>query len=422
MSMGEPERNWAGTVTYRTTGLVAPTTLAELQERVAASPRIRALGSRHSFSDVADTSGELVAVRNLEHPVVIDESALTVEVGGGVRYGELATVLNDAGYALHNLGSLPHISVAGACATGTHGSGDANGNLPSAVRAIDFIRADGEAVRLSRAANPEEFAGAVVSMGALGVVTALTLAVVPAYQLRQDVYLDLPFETVVENLPEIFGAAYSVSLFTNWSRGFDQAWLKRRVDATTASTQAPTEFFSGSLATAAQHPILGQDPVSATQQLGVAGPWHERLPHFRLDFVPSNGHEIQTEYLLPRENAGAALVALRPLAARLAPLLMVSEFRTIAADDLWLSPSYQRDSFAVHFTWIADTERVRALLPAIEAALAPLDARPHWGKVFTIAPERVRAMYEHRADFAALAAEYDPAGKFSNEFLQTYVL
>ena len=159
----------------------------------------------------------------------------------------------------------------------------------------------------------------------------------------------------------------------------------------------------------------------ATQQGGVPGPWNERLPHFRLEFTPSNGDELQSEYFVPRERAAEAFELLRALGNQFAPVIQVSEVRTIAADDLWLSPSQGRDTVALHFTWIQDEAAVRPVVAALEDALDPLDARPHWGKVFAADAGTLAQRYPKVADFIALAAKYDPNGKFRNPYLDTYL-
>jgi xylitol oxidase len=411
--------NWAGNIHYRAARFHQPRTVEELQTLVAGSSAVRALGSRHSFNTIADTAGDLVSVRELEQPVLIDRQARTVQVGAGMRYGELMPQLHRAGFALHNTGSLPHISIAGACATGTHGSGNTNGNLATAVSAVQFVRGDGELVRLTRDRDPDRFGGAVLNLGALGIVTSLTLDLQPTYAVRQDVYVGLSFDQLAEHFDDILAAAYSVSVFG--AADADQPyriWLKTRLsDLSADAVSAAPQLFGSVLSPVAQHPIDGLDTAPATQQLGVPGPWFERLPHFRLEFVPSVGDELQSEYLLPRANAVAALTALRTLADELAPLVLVSEIRTVAADELWLSPSYRQDSVALHFTWRRDTAAVGAVLPALEALIEPLGARPHWGKVFTTSPDRLRAQYERLSDFTDQVAEYDPTGKFTNDFL-----
>lgn len=408
-------QNWARNITFTAQTLHRPTTVDELQHLIAERPRIRALGTGHSFNRIADTEGELVSVADLDVPIVIDPEARTVEVGGGARFAELAVELDKAGWALPNLGSLPHISLAGACATGTHGSGVANRCLAAGVAGVDFVRADGELVRVSR--GDADFGGSVLALGALGVVTRMTLDVVPTYDLRQEVWTDAPTDVVLDRLDEIMAAGYSVSLFTSWSQPdvIDMIWVKSAAGADAVDGHA----WRARPASAPMHPIAGEDTSAATEQLGVPGPWHARLPHFRAEFRPSAGDEQQSEYLLPREHGAAALAAVRELS--LASALQICEVRTVAADDLWLSPCHDRDTIAVHFTWVADDERVQPAVAQVEAALAPFDPRPHWGKVFAMDPAHVRAAYPRLDDFAALAARCDPDRRFGNAYLEAYV-
>ncbi len=416
LAVSAERSNWAGNVTYGAARIHAPSSVEELQDLVARTERIRALGSRHSFSDVADTTGELVSVAGLPARIDVDAAARTVTVAAGLRYGDVAEELHRQGWALHNLGSLPHISVAGAVATATHGSGDGNGNLATAVAALHLVRADGELVTLRR--GEPDFAGAVVALGALGVVAAVTLDVVPAFDVRQVVYDDLALDTVAERFDEIFAAAYSVSVFTDWA-GTTRSWVKHR---TGDGEWTPDPAWMGArLADAPRNPVPGMPAVNCTEQRGVPGPWYDRLPHFRLEFTPSSGEELQSEFLVPREHGVEAFGAISTLADRIAPVLQVCELRTAAADDLWLSSSYGRDVVGFHFTWKKDPDGVRPVLAEIERALAPYDARPHWGKLFTVAPEQVRERYPRLADFRRLRGEYDPDGRFGNVFLDRYV-
>jgi xylitol oxidase len=414
--------NWAGNITFRAGGFHRPASVPELQRLVAGRPRIRALGTGHSFNEIADTPGDLVSVAGLPPLIEIDSEHHTVTVSAGLRYGELATGLDRAGRALRNLGSLPHISVAGSCATGTHGSGDGNGVLATSVSALEMVTADGDLVTLSQDADPGRFPGAVVALGALGILTRLTLRTVPSFAVRQYVYEDLPAGQVTQHLDEIFGSAYSVSLFTDW-RGpvFRQAWLKRLADAPGAAVAAP-DWMGGRLADGPRRPVPGSPADNSTQQLGVPGPWYQRLPHFRLEFTPSAGDELQSEYLLPRGQAATALDALGPLAADLAAVLQIAEIRTVAADDLWLSPCYRRDTVAFHFTWVNDWAAVAPVLARLEERLAPFGPRPHWGKLFTTSPAEVAASYPRMDDFRGLMRHYDPAGKFRNDLLDRYIL
>jgi xylitol oxidase len=400
--------NWAGNLTFGAARVHRPSTVDEVREIVAGAERVRVLGSGHSFNDIADTPADLVSVAGLPVQPRIDAAAGTVTVAGGVRYGELATFLDAEGYALHNLGSLPHISVAGAVATGTHGSGAAHGSLATAVTGLELVTADGDLVRLDR--GDAEFPGSVVALGALGVVVGVTLAVRPSYAIRQHVFEHLPRAVLDARWAEIAAAGYSVSLFTGWAGDtVDQLWLKL------ADGEEP-DGFGAVPAARTMHPIAAMSPVSCTEQGGVPGPWHRRLPHFKLEFTPSNGEELQSEFFVARQDAVEAFAAIEGLRHLVAPVLQISEIRVVAADDLWLSPMYGRDSVALHFTWIRDAERVAPVVAAIEEALAPLAARPHWGKVFHHAPRPARL-----ADFLALRDRLDPSRKFGNAFVERHL-
>ncbi|BCY06025.1 FAD-binding protein [Actinoplanes sp. L3-i22] len=401
----EPLTNWAGNITFGARQVLRPRTIDEARDLIAAAAKVRVLGSGHSFNRLADTDGDLLSLAGLPRVVEIAPDRRTVRVDGGIRYGDLATRLHAEGLAVHNMASLPHISVAGAVATATHGSGVGNGNLATAVAGVEIVRADGELVTVSR--GDADFPGSVAALGALGAVVALTLDVRPAFELRQYVFENLPAASVRTGLPEILADGYSVSLFTRWTGpDIDQVWLKR-LDPMTGDP-----FFGATLADGPRHPVPGMPAENCTEQGGVPGPWHERLPHFRMEFTPSSGEELQSEWHVPLDRANDAIDAVAQVRERVADVLQVSEVRTIAADDLWMSPNYQRDSLALHFTWIADTEAVLPVVADVEKALAPLNPRPHLGKVFTTAPELPRT-----ADFKALAERFDPAGKFRNEFL-----
>ncbi|MBB2948009.1 xylitol oxidase [Actinoplanes lutulentus] len=408
--MHERLTNWAGNIVFSTEQVHRPKTIAEVQETVAAADSLRVLGSGHSFNRLADTDGALLSLAGLPRTVEIGSDRTSVRVDGGLRYGDLAAPLAAAGLAVHNMASLPHISVAGAVTTATHGSGVRNGNLATAVAGLEIVRADGELVTLTRADT--DLAGAVVGLGALGVVTALTLDVQPAFELRQYVYENLPAAAVRDALAEILADGYSVSLFTRWTGAtIDQVWLKRRDEMPAG------DFHGATLAGGPRHPVPGMPAENCTEQGGVPGPWHARLPHFRMEFTPSSGEELQSEWHVPREHALAAIEAVGALRERVAVVLQVCEMRTIAADELWLSPNHQRDSLALHFTWIADTEAVLPVVADLEQALAPFAARPHWGKVFTTPLGDLRSAYPRFADFAELAGRFDPDGKFRNPWL-----
>ncbi|GAB2827349.1 alditol oxidase [Actinocorallia aurea] len=407
-----PLTNWAGNVTFGATAVHRPETLDELRRTVAGSRRIRALGSGHSFSAVADTDGDLVRLDGLPPTVETDPGRGTATVAAGLRYAEVAAALHREGLALANLASLPHISVAGSVATGTHGSGTALACLAAAVSAIRLIGPEGDVVEISRADDPDVFPGAVVALGALGVVTHLSLDVEPSFDVAQHVRVGVGLDELTAGFDEVFGAAYSVSAFTDWRTSEARIWLKRRTDdgvpAWDGGRPADTEL----------HPVPGMPAGNSTAQLGASGPWHQRLPHFRPDTTPSAGDELQSEWLLPRTAAAEAITAVRTLADRIAPVLHISEIRTVRADDLWLSPSSGRDSVALHFTWIRNAEAVLPVIALLDDLLMPRAARPHWGKLTTASPTAIVSAYHRAPDFAALRHRLDPTAKFTNAYLE----
>lgn len=418
--MGERITNWAGNQVFGAAAVARPTTIDELRRVVAGASAVRALGAGHSFSLIADTPGTLVATERLDRIGAIDRERRTVTVEGGVRYAALGPVLEEAGFALPNLASLPHISVAGACATATHGSGDGNAALAAAVSALEFVTADGDLVRLSRAADGDRFLGAVVGLGGLGVVARLTLDLVPSFQVRQSIYDALPLPRLLTDFDAIMGGAYSVSLFTDW-RGdrVKQVWVKRRVGD--AGDEGASDYFGATLADGPRHPSGRSSAEKCTVQGGIPGPWHERLPHFRADAIPSFGAELQSEYFVPRRHATEAARAVAALGEEMAQILLIAEVRTVAADEFWMSPFNGQGGVGFHFTWHPDWAPVRDFLPRLEAALAPFEARPHWGKLSAIDPAVVASRYPRLADFRALLAEFDPAGKFRNPYLERYI-
>jgi xylitol oxidase len=409
--------NWAGNLEYSTERLYSAISAEQVREFVSKTSKFKVLGTRHCFNTIANSTDQFLSVRSMDKIVSVDPSARTVTVEAGMSYGQLSPQLDAKGFALHNLASLPHISIAGACTTATHGSGDKNGNLATAVSALELITAAGDVVRLSRRNDPDIFPGAVVGLGALGVITQITLDVQPSFQMRQVVYQNLSLDQWKNHFENIESSAYSVSLFTDWEQPhFNEVWLKSRVDDA-KPFKAPEQFFGATRATKNLHPIAELSAENCTEQMGVQGPWYERLPHFRMGFTPSAGKELQSEYFVPLPHAIDAVLAVQRLHEQVSPHLLISEIRTIAADDLWMSPCYRQPCVTIHFTWKQDWLAVRKLLPVIEKELAPYKARPHWGKLFTMTPQQLRALYERMPDFIALAKKYDPQGKFRNEFL-----
>jgi len=405
-------KNWAGNLEYASSAVHRPGSVDELAALVAAAPRVKALGSRHSFNRVGDTEGLHILLDGLPHSIEPDSERQTVRVSGGVSYGELCRALEQSDLAIHNLASLPHISVAGAIQTGTHGSGVHNQSLAGEVQSIELVRPSGEVRTLTRA-DGDDFLASVVGLGALGVVTAVELSTRPSFRMRQRVLENLPWDAALANFDALVSAAYSVSLFTTYvGDSVSQVWLKA------LDGEPPLAgLFGATAATRPRHPLPDMSAENCTQQLDEAGPWLDRLPHFRHEFTPSKGEELQSEYILPLEHAPAAIEAVRTLADRLAPLLFISEIRAGAADEFWLSPFYRQQSVALHFTWKPLQADVEALLPELEDLLRPFGARPHWGKLFTPSRFDWEQLYPRFAGFRSLASAHDPEGKFRNVLL-----
>jgi alditol oxidase len=408
--------NWAGNYTYSTNNLELASATEDVRHSIRSHSHLKALGARHSFNGIADSKEDQISLKHFDQ-IELDTKAKTVTVGAGVTYGQLAPYIDSHGFAVHNLASLPHISVVGACATATHGSGSKNGNLSTAVRAMEIVTANGEVMSFSREKLGDKFSGTVVGLGALGVITKITLEVQPAFQMTQVVYEGLSFAQLEHHLDDIFASGYSVSIFTDWqNHRATQVWIKRRVD------QGPhidpkADFYGAKPATRNLHPLAGHSAENCTEQMGVPGPWYERLPHFRMNFTPSSGAELQSEYFVPRDKGFAAIQAVEQLRDEITPHLFITEFRTIAADDLWISPCYKQASMTLHFTWKPEWAAVKKVLPRIEEKLAPFGARPHWAKLFTMSPAHLKSCYARLSDFQSVLAQYDPSGKFRNEFI-----
>jgi xylitol oxidase len=408
-------KNWSGNIEYRPAEIARPESISELQKVVADSRKVRAYGSGHSFNTLADTDGTLIAFSEFDKNIEIDSSKMLVRVPAGVRYGEVAPKLHANGFALRNMGSLPHITVVGATSTGTHGSGVGNKNLSGSIAEIELITATGDAITLDQSELP----AARVALGSIGIIHHLTLDIVPTYDVAQTVYFDLPFVQLISNLDAILSAGYSVSVLSMWGDEFvDQVWVKSKIGTNPVLTQ--NEWFGAKLATRKSNPIREADSAAATEQFGLPGPWFERLPHFKLDFTPSFGEELQTEYFIDRKDAPAALNAIYKIREELSELIMVCEMRTVAQDENWLSEAYGRETFVFHFTWRPNIPAVEKLLLKIEASLESFKARPHWGKVFTNNAFDFSSLYPKFNSFLTYRGTYDPSRKFVNKLLETW--
>jgi alditol oxidase len=414
-------KNWAGNFEYGTENLYTANSVELARDLVSKQAKLKVLGTRHCFNKIADSTKQFLSMKPAEEMFAVNVEERTVTVDGSMTYGRLCPLLHNKGFALHNLASLPHISIAGSCSTATHGSGDKNGNLATAVSGLEMITAGGDLIRLSRRNDGERFSGAVVGLGALGVITKVTLDIQPTYMMRQYVYLNLQLDQVKEHFEAIESSAYSVSMFTDWrNNNVNEVWIKSRIEDGQAFTPGP-EFFGARAATKNFHPIAALSAENCTEQMGVPGPWYERLPHFKMGFTPSAGKELQSEYFVPRQHSVEAILAVERLQEQVSPHLLITEIRTVAADSLWMSPCYKQPCVTIHFTWKQDWSAVRKLLPIIEKELAPFKARPHWGKLFTMPPTELKSQYEKLPEFIQLCKSYDASGKFRNEFLNSNI-
>ena len=402
-------QNWSKNVDFNDRAFLQPESLVELQELVRSNQKIRARGTAHCFNEIANTSSYAINLAKMLRVIEVNAETKSVKVSSGLTYGELAPALHNQGWALSNLASLPHISIAGSISTGTHGSGIKNQNLANQVLSLDIVTAEGELRHIDRA-NPA-FNALVVGLGLGGSVYQYELKIEPTFQIRQVIYQEIPLDVLQRNFDQIMGTAYSVSYFTDWSSAqVGNLWCKFR-----DSEVIPESVGGSAKADKKYHPIPSVDPVACTDQLGESGDWHQRLSHFKLEFTPSVGEEIQTEFFVDRKDAAAAIEAVSNLGEEITPLLWITELRTIAADDLWLSGAYQRDTLAIHFTWKKDLA-IYPVIEKVEAALRPYNYRPHWGKVFTADGKYLSSVYPKLSEFKALVEALDPTSKFENTF------
>ena len=407
-------QNWSKNVDFNDRAFLQPESLAELQELVRSNQKIRARGTAHCFNEIANTSSYAINLAKMPRVIEVNAETKSVKVSSGLTYGELAPALHNQGWALSNLASLPHISIAGSISTGTHGSGIKNQNLANQVLSLDIVTAEGELRHIDRA-NPA-FNALVVGLGLGGIVYQYELKIEPTFQIRQVIYPEIPLDVLQRNFDQIMGTAYSVSYFTDWSSAqVGNLWCKFR-----DGEVIPESVGGSAKADKKYHPIPSVDPVACTDQLGESGDWHQRLSHFKLEFTPSVGEEIQTEFFVDRKDAAAAIEAVSNLGEEITPLLWITELRTIAADDLWLSGAYQRDTLAIHFTWKKDLA-IYPVIEKVEAALRPYNYRPHWGKVFTADGKYLSSVYPKMSEFKALVEALDPTSKFENLFTRKFI-
>lgn len=402
-------KNWSRNVEFQDLAYLQPSSLQELQEVIRENERIRVRGTAHCFNQIADTSAVSVNLSHMPEVIEIDGRVPSVTVSAGMTFGQLAPRLNQEGWALSNLASLPHISIAGSVATGTHGSGITNQNLANQILSLHVVLEDGTLKKISK--GEELFDPLVVGLGLGVVVYKYEMKIEKTFNIRQVIYEEISRIELQRDFDSIMSSAYSVSYFTDWSNlGRGNLWCKFR-----ASEIIPDSIAGSKKANQKYHPIPSFNPEACTDQLEIPGPWHERLPHFKLEFTPSAGDEIQSEFFLDIKDASDAISALEKIASEIYPLLWISEIRTIAADNLWLSGSYHRTTAAIHFTW-KRSDAIYPLIKKIETLLSQFAYRPHWGKAFFARPDYLKRVFPQVDEFKKVIMGLDPSQKFSNSF------
>lgn len=402
-------KNWAGNIKFQDSKTLAPKSISEIQDIVRTNRKVKARGTAHSFNTIADTKYVALLLDQMPKEIIINKEKKSVTVSAALKYGEVAEELHKNGLALHNLASLPHISIAGAIATGTHGSGSNNGNLATAVKSFDVVLADGS-FRNINSSDGDLYYGGVIGLGLVGIVVRVELNIQSTFNLGQNVYLGMKRDNFRDNFDAIMSSGYSVSYVTTWQQEMaGEVWVKFL-----EGTTPPEVLFGSHGATEKLHLLKNHSPEPCNDQLGIIGPWHLRLPHFKMEFTPSSGAELQSEFFVNRAQASSALLALEAIADQISIPLMGSEIRTIASDNFWMSPHYKSNDVGIHFTWKQIPETFEAV-KAIETTLKPFQYRPHLGKIYTAAPSYISSVFPKFKNFQELISQIDPNNKFGNE-------
>lgn len=399
--------NWGGNFNYSTQNIQYPRSVAEVQQIVKNAGKLRVVGSRHSFSKIADSECTMLSTIGLNKIIGINGSIPSVTVQGGLTYTDLLTSLNTAGFALPNLASLAEISVGGAASTNAHGTGVANQALANHIRSMEIVLANGSLLTIGP--NDPRLKGMAAGLGAFGVVTQLELKLVPAFNITTYTYVNMPVQNSYENFAALQNMGFGVLLVNMFTApdAWNIAIVYARSDANNTA-MLTSNLFGGTLVSQTTQPSYLA--LLSIAQIGLSG---------------VDGNEIQTEYFVPISKAVEAIKAVTAVAnsTNIFPSLATAfVIRTIASDDLWMSEYYGNDTMvAIHFSWQNNVTAVEAVLPQLERAMIPYGARPHWGKMFTMEPEDFLPHYPKVNEFKKLAEQLDPKGKFRNEFLEENV-
>jgi FAD-linked oxidoreductase len=442
-------RNWAGTATATPARWAQPRSEAEIcaavKEAAAAGLPVRALGSGHSFTAAAATSGLALDLSLWTGVTAADTRTGLVTVRSGTTLRALNAALAEFGLALANLGDIDAQTIAGALATGTHGTGARLGGLATQIEALDLVLADGSLVSCSASARPDLFAATRVGLGALGVVTAVTLRCVPSFTLAAD-ERPMPVEQVIEEFGALAAANDHFEFY--WFPYGRQALVKRNNRVPSGGPAAvPAGRAAGRAAVPAgraaapmpgwrrfwEFEVMENAAFGTLCRLGRAAPRLvpalNRLSSaalsarsytdasYRVFVTPRRVHFVESEYAVPRESLPGVLAELRRAVPRLAdPVMFPVEVRVAAADDIWLSTAYGRDSAYIAVHQYAGLP-YRAYFDLFESVVAPVAGRPHWGKLHSLDAGRLGPLYPRFEDFRRVRAEVDPEARFGNAYL-----
>jgi L-gulono-1,4-lactone dehydrogenase len=426
-------RNWAGTAAATPARWAQPRSEAEIavavKEAAAAGLQVRALGSGHSFTPAAATDGLALDLSLWTGITAADPQTGLVTVRSGTTLRALNAVLDEFGLAMANLGDIDAQTIAGALSTGTHGTGARLGGLATQVEALDLVLADGSLVTCSASARPELFAAARVGLGALGVVTAVTLRCVPSFTLTAD-ERPMPVEQVIEQFDTLAGANDHFEFY--WFPYGRKALVKRN-NRLPAEGRSPAPAPMPGWRRVWEFEVVENAAFGTLCRLGRAVP--RLIPALgrlssaalsartygdashRVFVTPRRVRFVESEYAVPRESLAGVLAELRRAVPRLAePVMFPVEVRVAAADDIWLSTAYGRDTAYIAIHQYAGLP-YRAYFDLFESVVAQVAGRPHWGKLHSLDAGRLSPLYPRFGDFLGVRAQVDPENRFGNPYL-----